>query len=300
MAYYNYFTSISILFIYVSKFVVVTNRYHPISSITDYNQSFVGPPNVFVIGAAKCGTTSLSDLLTDTLQLFDKTHYFQGKSILDTVKEPEFFCDPYFTDVNFKKYIRGFKGDKAAFDGSVCYFAGGASIARRIYQLYDPSDLKKKKFVITLRDPVAMILSGYHHIYHMCEKRVRTDRCNPNVAQGESYHDSFHDFLVREASLKNATEIDVLLKEWLEYIPREQIFIINFESLSGKYLNTVCILITVIGCVGLDEVDAQINAINGLLYFLDHPPIYSRNPLFPHSNSKINHLRGQSIIDYSY
>jgi hypothetical protein len=189
---------------------------------------------VLVIGAAKCGTTSISDLLTDTLELYDKTYYFHGKLESGRVKEPELFCDPYFTNHNFKLYVTNFRDhSKPSFDGSVCYFSGGAEVAERMYKLYHPSDLKKKKFILALRNPISMLLSSYHHIYGDCKERISTERCNPDVKEGEPYHDTFRDFLIRSEYLTEPIEVIVALKQWLEYIPRRQIFIINFESLSG-------------------------------------------------------------------
>lgn len=71
-------------------------------SISDFNRSFVGEPDVFVIGVMKAGTSSLSDFLSERLGYVSS----YGK------KEPRFFHEDYFNDENFEKYILGFREEK--------------------------------------------------------------------------------------------------------------------------------------------------------------------------------------------
>jgi hypothetical protein len=75
--------------------------------------------------------------------------------------------------------------------------------------------------------------------------------CNPDIDVGETYHDTFHAFLTRQFGIgfpqnwrdfavsyavdqnMDATYQMLALKRWLQYIPRDQLFIINMETLLG-------------------------------------------------------------------
>ena len=118
---------------------------------------------MILIGSAKAGSTTLADLLTSTLQLYQKP-FIDGRF----VKEPNFFSIHY-NDNFFMKYINGYNNSAATFDGSVSYFTTGRSIsAKRIYDLYHPEDLKSKKFLLSLRDRIAQKVSSYYDNYGRC------------------------------------------------------------------------------------------------------------------------------------
>ena len=117
--------------------------------LSDYNSSFVGYPDVMLLGVQKGGTTSLYYLLVKILKLYVNS----GK------KEAHFFSFN-FNDDAFNNYITGFDemrslyGDLPTFDGSPSYF----DIPKawdNIKSLYSPECLRQKKFILSLREPVA-------------------------------------------------------------------------------------------------------------------------------------------------
>jgi hypothetical protein len=131
--------------------------------ISDYNRNFTGPPEVFLIGSPKAGTSSLAALLSEShgLHLFEESG---GR------KEPEFFST-HFNDESFTEYITGYQGKKPGFDGSTESFAT-KWVPDRIYRLYSPESLRKKKFILLLRDPTARRLSQYHMWLGLCREAL--------------------------------------------------------------------------------------------------------------------------------
>ena len=114
-------------------------------------------PNLFIIGAPKCGTTSLAKWLSGHPEVF-----------LPEIKEPYYFAD----DLNIgrihseKDYNSLFKNCKKShkiiFDASTGYLYSNNAI-NNILRYCD----KSPKFVIMLRNPVEMIYSLHSQIYYM-------------------------------------------------------------------------------------------------------------------------------------
>ena len=235
-------------------------RAHAVLRISDYNSSFVGDPDVILIGVQKGGTTSLTGLFMRLLKLYvisgpnSETHFFSLS----------------FNDHSFNSYIEGFEehrkelGNRKSFDGSTTYFPS-AEVFKRMKQLYSPECLRRKKFILSLREPISRDFSWFSHYYGECKKHD-SGFC-PHKG-GPDFHDTFHDYVKRKPSygfyLKH-------LKDILAVIPRNQIFIYNFEIMVG---------------------DKGDDAINRLLYFLGEQPVYSRGNLFPHVNVREAHFRG--------
>ena len=234
-------------------------------SISDYNRSFVGEPDVFVIGVMKAGTTSLSDFLTKRL----------GYVSSFGEKEPKFFEAQNFNDENFEKYVRGFREEQrvrgeqlVTFDASPTYFTQ-TDVFVRMRNLYSPECFRKKKFVLSLREPVVASYSWYIHAYGEC---MKADNPFCYMPGGPGFHDTYHDKLKRSFrwTVMESAYVDALSR-FLQIIPRDQLFILNFESLIGE---------------------RQQDTLNRLLYFLGKPGMYSKSDLLPHSNSKESHCNG--------
>jgi hypothetical protein len=126
---------------------------------------------VFLIGSPKSGTSSLAALLSKRNRL----HLFEESG---NRKEPEFFS-ANFNDESFTEYITGFQGRKPGFDGSTESFAN-MYVPGRIFHLFSPESLRKKKFILLLRDPTARKLSQYHMWLGLCRNTLEKDNGNLN------------------------------------------------------------------------------------------------------------------------
>lgn len=111
------------------------------------------PPDVFLVGAQKCGTSSLFSLLMSSPQICHNGH---AKWVDD--KEIHYFdYDPEF-EKGSKHYVKYF--DVPGCNRSMLSIDPTPvlhtipKVPRRINQTYTRSDMKKKKLIIILRDPV--------------------------------------------------------------------------------------------------------------------------------------------------
>jgi hypothetical protein len=104
-------------------------------------------PNFFIVGAPKCGTTSLSDSLRGHPDVF-----------FSRVKEPDHFNAEQMAghDEYLRRHFSGVCGQKAIGEGSTHYLSSEVAIARILE--FNPAS----KFIVMLRDPVEMAVSLYY------------------------------------------------------------------------------------------------------------------------------------------
>ena len=146
------------------------------------NSSFVGDPNLFIVGVQKGAATSLSALLTDELKLCAKSH---GR------KEPHFFTKENIDDRDFLHYIHGFEvakmhmGIRLTLDSTLKYFRSPK---------YGSACLRRKKFILSLREPTVRELSSFNQYHGMCKKRnLRMCPYHYTI----DFNDTFHDYIDR-------------------------------------------------------------------------------------------------------
>lgn len=112
--------------------------------------------NLFLVGAAKCGTTSLYKMLGQHSQIF-----------VGEKKEPHFFASDCFTpskryakrlcldQVSYENNYKDAKNEKYLLDASVYYLYFDV-VAQRVFD-YNP----EAKIIIITRDPIARFYSHY-------------------------------------------------------------------------------------------------------------------------------------------
>ncbi len=127
-------------------------------------------PNLFIIGAAKCGTTSLHEYLDQHPDIFmarvKEPHYFsQVERILYDYKEKFSPEKEYHTWVIKEKdqYLNLFKdGEKSIYRGeSSPSYLWDADAARKIYA-FNP----RAKLIVLLRNPIKRAFSHYQMGVH--------------------------------------------------------------------------------------------------------------------------------------
>jgi hypothetical protein len=177
--------------------------------------SSIARPNFFVLGAGKCGTTTLHGLLAA------HPHIFMTKE-----KEPRFFDDDTYYSRGLDRYLcdhfRGAAGFKARGEATPLYLASGRKVRDRIRR-----DLGKElRFVVILRDPVKR---AWSHYLHQCCNGVETE--------------SFERALELEPKRLSAGRLawttyfrDGLyarqLRVWFEGFPREHFLVLLTEDLA--------------------------------------------------------------------
>lgn len=105
-------------------------------------------PNLFILGAPKCGTTSLAHWLSEHPGIF-----------MSPVKEPKFFNTDARTVGGYSKaeYERLFRGadekHRWLAEGSTAYLRSTAAVANIMAYAEDP------RFIICVRNPIEMVVS---------------------------------------------------------------------------------------------------------------------------------------------
>ena len=107
-------------------------------------------PNFFILGAAKCGTTSLFQYLKEHPGIF-----------MSPVKEPCFFCEEFQVVKNPVAYARLFEGaGNASWIGEASHVYFSSPTSARTLRTFVP----EAKFVLILRHPSERAYSLYHHM----------------------------------------------------------------------------------------------------------------------------------------
>jgi hypothetical protein len=108
-------------------------------------------PNLFIVGAAKAGTTALYDYLAQHPQVF-----------LSRVKEPMFFSrEEYYArglDWYEDFYFRGAENYPVRAEATPHYLYWSEKVAPRIKEVYGERSIK---FIVSFRDPVSRAYSWY-------------------------------------------------------------------------------------------------------------------------------------------
>jgi hypothetical protein len=218
-------------------------------------------PEIFVIGSAKSGTSTLSYILshhpdicsseTKEAHFFDNdAHYSEGMrryaDFFNIVQEPDKSACKYHVDAT-PSYIRH------------------PHVPQRINDSFTRAQLASKKFVLILRDPVLRECSWYFHMADFCvtevaDKLRRSDNRDPaylceekpgsrsgvphcglmgcegrvhNITLSNVRHvvDPFEKYIYHRHYDLSGSFYDVQIKWWLQYISRSQLFIINMDDL---------------------------------------------------------------------
>ena len=123
-------------------------------------------PNFFIVGAPKCGTTSLHEYLQrhpDVFMPFFKEPHFFG-SDLEGSRFRQFRNKPD----RYLKLFRDARGEQRIGESSPWYLASGRA-AEEIYT-YDP----KAKIIIMLRNPVDMLYSMWSQFPYSGNEQIET------------------------------------------------------------------------------------------------------------------------------
>ncbi|CAN5714006.1 hypothetical protein BH11VER1_BH11VER1_26530 [soil metagenome] len=178
--------------------------------------SKLSAPNFFILGAGKCGTTSLYHALKQHPEIH-----------LSSVKEPSFFSPDFQVIKNPIEYFNLFatqEGKKRYGEASHVYFScpETAPVVRQLFP--------QAKFLLILRDPVNRAYSLYQHM-----KRVDLESCatfeEGLQAEDHRFTDAsfkihcpqyFWNYMYYRSSL-----YDIQLQRYLELFSRDQFFVLT-------------------------------------------------------------------------
>jgi hypothetical protein len=173
-------------------------------------------PAFFVLGATKCGTTSIHHYLRQHPELY-----------LPYVKELGFFRTPkeHFR-TGLEDYLRYFQGVDAKKTGEATpgYFRHTEVVPDRMTELYDSGE--RPQFILVFRDPTERAFSHYlHHVGAGNEDRsfqeaLQYEREYPKQSW-ENWRSYYRDGIYADP-----------LETWLDHFPREQFLFLLTDDLA--------------------------------------------------------------------
>jgi hypothetical protein len=183
-------------------------------------------PNFFIIGAPKCGTTSIGRWLSQHPQVF-----------FSKFKEPHHFN----TDQNWvwfksrKKYLKLFKDAKSH------HIAIGEGSTWYLYSQVAVSNIEKftnnnGKYIVCLRNPLEMVVSlhnqlivaGIENILDFREAWKQSDHRNQVKGLSLFYRETSH------LQYKNACLLGQQVQRILKIVPRDRIYFVFLEEMKSN------------------------------------------------------------------
>ncbi|MDA9151579.1 sulfotransferase, partial [Schleiferiaceae bacterium] len=197
----------------------------------------INPPNLFIVGTHKSGTTRLHNLLS-----------LHPMIRSGRVKEPHYYTPLRYGSglSNFDEY-RGLynvvDGAKYFLDSSPSYFYGGDAIIQQIEKNHGSS----AKYLCIIREPVDRLSSYYHQM---------------KIIQPSKYTATLREFFTESVRVKDQVDRDIpvyrgvregeyvnYLSPWLS-LPSNRFKLIFFEDLKN---NEAHLLESVFNWLGLDS-----------------------------------------------
>ena len=242
-------------------------------------------PDVVIIGAQKCGTSSLHDYLT------------QHPGVIAPLrKEVHYFDDNFGRGERWYRAHFGRVGESAINIDSSPYYLFHPLAPQRTHAV-----LPRARLIVMLRDPVRR---AYSHYWHERDKRRetlsfedalqaeprRTERAGELLASGALDSSSDHRNFSYLARGRYAGQLD----RWLAFYPRQQLHIVRFETFVRDPLATLNEALAYLGLAPLAQ--ARLEARNARKY----PPLEAATAArlkeqFAPENSRLEALLGRSM-----
>lgn len=208
-------------------------------------------PSFIIIGAQRCGTTSLYDYLSHHPQI-----------IPSPVKELFYFDDYYTRPIEWYKSFFPTKKEQEKLERDlVASVITGEASPSYFFHPYAAKRIKETlpqiKLILVLRDPIERAYSHYNHIKRLNREPLsfeeaiekEQERITPDIeklAKDEFYKaDQRRDYsyLTRGYYAKQ-------LKEWFKHFPKEQLLIVQSEEF---YKNTPRVYNEIVEYLGLNS-----------------------------------------------
>lgn len=245
-------------------------------------------PNLFIVGAAKSGTTSLHHYLSQHPNIF-----------MSTPKELNFFCFDFWLDrehndrnffiFNKKSYLNYFLNSKENIVGeSSPYYLYSKVAAKEIYK-FNPD----AKIIIMLREPVAFMYSLYLHNKRNIHEKSKTFENALEQERVESIYTN-QNFLVDKLFYRKFSNFHKQIKRFLDIFESKNIKIILFDDFKKDAEKE---FLDVLSFLGLEEFKLESYNIRNKGKNIDLSNSYK---FFKTLQKKISNSHFKILLPYSF
>lgn len=207
-------------------------------------------PNLFIIGAAKSGTTSLHHALAEHPDIF-----------MSKIKEPGFFVPEF---VRWPKDEEWYLSLFA--EGEGCRYRGESSthytkrprfegVAERVHRFQPDA-----RIVYVMRDPLQRAISHYWHNIHSKMPRNREPRHMLETIRGEPFYRDIGDYQMQ-------------IRPWFDLFGERQVRLVVFEELTTDPEGELSDLMT---WLDLPPIAARLEQKNARAEHVERPAIVER------------------------
>ncbi len=187
-------------------------------------------PNLFVIGAAKAGTTGLYGYLAQHPRVF-----------LSRVKEPMFFSrDEYYArglDWYEDSYFRGAENHPVRAEATPHYLYWSEKVAPRIKEAYGERPVK---FIVSFRDPVSRAYSWYWNMVREGREELDFEEALRGEEQRlKQNRNELYELGSMVYGYSAGSRYASLLQPYLELFPLEDFFFVFQDDLKSR-VNETC------------------------------------------------------------
>ncbi len=178
-------------------------------------------PNFFILGAPKCGTSSLAQWLSEHHQIY-----------ISPVKEPHFFNTDMkniktLSEAHYTQLFKGVKNThKAIGEASVCYLYSHEAVPNIEQKIPSP------KYIVMLRNPIEMAPSLHQQMLSVCHEHIKDFEEAWKLSEYRADY-KYNSILCKEPNLLNYKDFCLLgkqVKRLLENVHRDRILFIFLED----------------------------------------------------------------------
>ncbi|HSQ68702.1 MAG TPA: sulfotransferase [Steroidobacteraceae bacterium] len=201
-------------------------------------------PDAVILGAQKCGTSSLHNYLTQHPQV-----------IAPLRKEVHYFDLNYGRGERWYRAHFGLAGEPGLNLDSSPYYLFHPCVPKRMHDL-----LPEARLIVLLRDPVRRAYSHYRHEFDKGREKLsfeaaidaepaRVEEAGRRLGAGEisrSREHQFHSYLARGRYAEQ-------LERWLEFYPRGRLLVLRFEDLVRQPLEVLNETLAFLGLAPMDS-----------------------------------------------
>ena len=174
-------------------------------------------PNLFIIGAQKCGTSSLHAHLDDHPDIFmskplKEPGYYVPWQVIQSYYQAKNRVYNDKSDLLVHGMLKGYRGERYFGESSTFYTNGQWNITKDVWRSNN-INMRDIRLIYIMKNPIDRMISHYLH-----------------VQRHTGFSDDFNTFIESKEEAITISCYGHQISTYLDYFSRDQLFLLNFES----------------------------------------------------------------------